>query len=980
MVNTQEEYYFRALENMLTTSEHVLRKLFHNRWEEHFNERWDYWNPTSPQVKKLLDKIKKHLNKPQKSTVEDECMGDWDMTLLCIVLTKYFDEPTYTTVNEGVRQLKDLRNGLAHNPSKKVSQEEYNQMVNTFSEQLMLLQVNEGDIKQMIQEAEATVIARSSFVSSLEGINEFSTWSKLSFRIRSVLSNRLVLYQGRSLRLAHFEKHDFQTLDGRLLVQLANGETPTIVRSRVPLQIEHYVDRTIMEAHTLKREVFESKTNDVFVIQGIQSWELTKLAGGCETDVSGNQTRRLTVKFILLEHERDFKTISEVATVPVHWIHLTTAASFSDVTFTWVKSHGCVQTLKKYARRSFYQQGFGVAQILSATNNVFLISGSPGIGKTCELVNIAHEIMKRDENIYVQFINLKQFVQALEYEKINLDSIVSLIAEQSSKFLFGRKMVHDYLREKRCLLMFDGFDEVLSHQVKTALEVLQIVITLKSVLVLVTTRLHMRDELENALSTLAYELKPLDDSDQMVLLLKFWELHGIEANTSVQQFARSHLKLLQDSMIDEPNNQIAGIPLQCQFLAETCLEDVERCSKMRSSHISRNEDKNYSIFDMYQAHMNMRLEKISKHDSLLRRLLRYVLNMKKHYEIIKEAHMYYALNLFFSEHVDSFQSLNSSSISLNELCGLGILEATNLNDIRFVHRSFAEYLVAWFVVEQIDKKCPELLEDFFLSQIFKTTQMNVLLSSILGYSEKIKSYKFEFPAVCFFINEFLARKVQTQPVYNANVFNAPVPTFFASAYHNYQFVLIEVSKLLESTLGSDEDFTQSRISELLLTTAQFADVELMKVFFKMWDVSEIQFKTCTLAVMKEFAVTPLHVAVVRGHYNLVEFLLNEQDLTEKLPSLIFVCISGSLKEDKATILKKKEIIMLILMNFGDDKKVEYQNILNKTVKQFKSIFVNGELLQCVIHAGAAVSACDSDSDRQVHNHHDENDTDTALQT
>ncbi|CAL8070774.1 unnamed protein product [Orchesella dallaii] len=156
VIYTQEEYYFRAFENMLNYSEHVLRKLFQARWEEKFKENWDYWKPSSTQVEKLLDMIKKYLNKTQKSKLELACMGDWDMTLLCIILTKYWDEDSHQFINEKVRRLKCFRNDMAHNPSKMICQEEYNQMVTEFSEHLQFLDVNDVDIKQIIQEAEST--------------------------------------------------------------------------------------------------------------------------------------------------------------------------------------------------------------------------------------------------------------------------------------------------------------------------------------------------------------------------------------------------------------------------------------------------------------------------------------------------------------------------------------------------------------------------------------------------------------------------------------------------------------------------------------------------------------------------------------------------------------------------------------------------------------------------------------------------------
>ncbi|CAL8138465.1 unnamed protein product [Orchesella dallaii] len=272
--------------------------------------------------------------------------------------------------------------------------------------------------------------------------------------------------------------------------------------------------------------------------------------------------------------------------------------------------------------------------------------------------------------------------------------------------------------------------------------------------------------------------------------------------------------------------------------------------------------------------------------------------------------MYHALELLFPEDTDQFKHLltSNSSLELGELCKYGILETTatdsTSSEIRFVHRTFAEYLVAWFLVEDENARCTS--PEFKISRILSTHKAPKWKIEIppLDPSEEpdfrnfLQHFRFDLPVVCYFINELTkteteadAQLPQVSSLLYSTVYPHIAPVVCASAYHNHPHLLLAVynflplpveenpwkfesvqndmDKIIKSTEITDEFLNQEEIRNLLtegeLKTIQVSTgLDRSENFFKMLKEKPDSFKI----FFKNFISTSMNQVVafetVRG--------------------------------------------------------------------------------------------------------------------
>ncbi|CAL8133008.1 unnamed protein product [Orchesella dallaii] len=782
-------------------------------------------------------------------------------------------------------------------------------------------------------------------------------------------AEQYVMFQGNKVKLEELMNEITTPIDKKIRDELASGNVPIVVNKQVPDKLQYYVHRTVTTRNRLKVDVLKHDCKDVFVIEGMNRHQLTSLVRDSEsTDVSGNQLKKLTVQFILLQHKHDYYKIRKLGNAQSLSVH---RIKYNDKKLELVEFSGSATNLQKYIDNS--QVSFFEDELAFSTQKVVIITDSPGMGKTSLLANIAHQIKVDDDRTFIRFIVLKEFVQALSKTKINVESIVKTIAKQSSEFEFGRKLVEHALKTKPCVLLFDGFDEVLSNQISIAKQILQVAATLSQARIFVATRRHFQDELENNLEVIGYTIQPFEEPNQIGFLLRFWVMKGATLNESLERFSEICVKQLS-SNISYSERNIAGIPLQCRLLAETYEEDAIRCSKV-GYHLYEGSSSNSialinSIFGMYEKHMNMRFEKISKQESALTRLLsKFTKSNQPDYKVIKQVHMYYALELLFSDHANQFKNLNTSSIPLNELCGLGLLEATHSSDIRFVHRTFAEFLVAWFVHENHNTSS---VQEFILSTIFKTNSFDhkfrVPILGLLDINICLNCFHFTLPVICYFINGFAMSDDRFIFTSNNHYPERLLPIYLASAFHNYDHIPYTFSKYLSCSnntqLAKISDIDEKSMSNLLLIGSMYSSVKLMKLFCSNIDIASMHF--LTLKAMDEvdsFMLTPLHMAIMRGNYNLVEYLIKQfENKLSELRYLVHFCVVNSLFNNNYIIEEKINIVKLLKEK---NKKCIDERLLDQGTPIMQGR-VNSELLVCLIQVGADINIRDLSWNSMLH--------------
>ncbi|CAL8116869.1 unnamed protein product [Orchesella dallaii] len=774
----------------------------------------------------------------------------------------------------------------------------------------------------------------------LKSTAKSNIWEDLPDHLKRWINNQPVLFQGQKNKLKELTAQVVSPVDEKILDELAARTIPCIINDNVPEPLEYYVHRTVTSRNILKMDVLKETCKDVFVIEGMEQHQISLLVEE-STDVSGNQLVYLTVRFILLQHKPDFDQICKIAlNTPVHWI------KYKNETLELVTSSGSVKTLQNHIHDS--QDSFNENELASKIQKVVVIADSPGMGKTCLLANIAHQIMREQPTMLVRFLVLKELVDALAKKKINMESIVKEIAEQSSQYEFGKKFVENSLTNRECVLLFDGLDEVLSSQTTIAKEILQEVAMLPSAKVFVATRPHLRNEMENTLHVFAYTMEPFNESNQINFLTEFWKKKGATPNESLRKFTQKCVTQLSSKMRDNERN-IAGIPLQCRMLAETYEAQAIRCSNV-GYHSDVSADSVVivdSIFGIYDRYMNLRFEKILEQES-----------GGNEYEIIKNVHMYFALELLFPNIAKKFKALNNLSIELHELCGLGILEATHSNSIRFVHRTFAEYLVAWLALENIINSSTN--RDLLLSTIFKVTPKEVKLFNALGQLVNLESFEFDFLVICYFVNGLAKKYAPRVPAIDHN--EQMLPFYIASARDNYEYIPNIVTH--SAAQLNPIKISESYMRNLFYIAARYSDLELMKILCTIFDITKINFMKIEKSFPYEtFTLTPLHVAIERGHYRLVEYLLKKfENIASQVPYLIHLCVRLSFSDSNSIVDNKIQIVKLLS---NVNKVWIYEDGGNQTIPLMQAS-VHPRLFKCLLQQDDNLNTIDEDGNTLLH--------------
>ncbi len=157
-----DEEYFYKLDNMVIRSTQYLRQVFKARWKV---ESLEDWKDEPNYIKRFLSQhcgniLKKAMPLQTKILHESCTVEDWDISIMSLVLLNFGDGDKYKSQNQAVRQLKDVRNDLAHHKTKKCTQKEYSEKVTTIKESLQILEIKTIEIDKLEKE--------SSIISSLE--------------------------------------------------------------------------------------------------------------------------------------------------------------------------------------------------------------------------------------------------------------------------------------------------------------------------------------------------------------------------------------------------------------------------------------------------------------------------------------------------------------------------------------------------------------------------------------------------------------------------------------------------------------------------------------------------------------------------------------------------------------------------------------------------------------------------------------------
>lgn len=786
-------------------------------------------------------------------------------------------------------------------------------------------------------------------------------------------------------------------IDVSVFESLNSTNVLTIAKETIPPVVPYYIKRQLDLRNKLDRIIFKETLRDIFVIKNIQQYELTKLAepststdrepetranrvfqpdgqGPTLTGLSSDEMKNQTSRFILLESEMHFDFI--VSRVNFQYASPNERPSVHCIDFSeesyFLKKSTQISRVKKYLlndEAKISQDNFLASSESSHLNIIF---DTPGMGKSTLLAKIASQMKMKHPTRNIVFIEMKELVDLLV--NTNFEPSVPLIQDVVLKYMSNDDVIGDYIitklfkqNERQIFLFLDAFDEVNSDFEGIGLNLIQLLTGCQNNFrIYIASRPHKGLDLEETCGSIAYGILPFELSEQIDFLVEYWKnQQTAEHSDEIRLFAEQLLISFHKNVSTE-ERMITGIPLQCRMLAEIYSEDVQQ----RSYSLEASKIRFQTINDMYNQYFERKFPGTHLQQSICR-------SLDTHYKL--------ALDLLFPEFSRNISLWNRFSYK-KDLLSFGILEVNRLGIEKFVHRTFAEFLVAKFICNNL-----LIVGDNFVSlqQIVEFIFEKILVTQFDNFNIMIvprshgNEYSFEVAkysnrGIVFFLGYELSlnKNLDYLPFVNqiliqinffsdSDVWNSHI---LACLETNSIGMLTWITSLIKNRVEGGATFRildeSTRLKQKLwnklkvlkisclyfqvLIASWYCSPELIKKYFGF--VSSIIKQSVSDACFKpehkfKFnSILPHFLVAMRGNYEVFQLIYSTFKKTDDIDrGIIYNCLSYSHHNSKLIITEKVQIITYILgkMLASDVKRVSLFFVEQIHVKLIMAILSHG---------------------------------------
>lgn len=786
-------------------------------------------------------------------------------------------------------------------------------------------------------------------LSQIEPNTLITKWQNLSQSTKGELLAKDVYFLGERKPLfeiaagiseTEFSKILGETLNGSILIQLATEPSFEIATCNIPKTLPYYILRSLSGRTVLRSDVFNIQSPDIFLIRDIDRSTLSGFAKGDLTELSSNQLTSITARLVKLMQADHFDEMCKVAKVPIHQL------AYKNGILSWEKSCGSSGFLTGFVSgeyESIDEEKLFETRFSSHDASVICILGGPGSGKSTLISNLSRKVNWKYPERLTIFYFANDFMTKFKPLQGNLTrvSVGEVLADDLSSNILGFHILKMLLISpyNKVELFVDAVDELSSTDLSAIIQILNKMRKFNNfrILITITTANYFETpEIGTILRPILYQIQPLYASSPLQLLTDYWVTMDSGRNENLKLFAETILKHCLKNL-DNETDEIAGVPLQCYLIANVYLQEAKQISygKPLPNGESKNEFSVGTIFKLYQAFM--RVATAESHINETTKLLTKA-----------------AIQLMFpmsdtNSLFPAFSKLEKEVGYMQNTKYILQLSASNYGP-RFVHRTFAEYFIASYLVEILQNDSCNL--HCLCRLVFETTQNG----------------KFCYKSLCYFFNEFILNLGFLQ--HQLHPKSAHIPEFSkaeqklrlinACAHHNFYGIYCYLARTKVDFLA-DEIFTMPAWYNLLLTATKYSDIKLVKsIVDSCQRPGDIKCSLEQLAHEKngwEFCniqLTPLHIAAQRGCYQLVEYFIHlYSELPNKLAGLLHVTVSGSYYQSNQVAHEKIDIIELFFAAAG-------KRILEEQIEQKLTPILMDQihlyLIEHLVNSGANITA------------------------
>jgi ankyrin repeat protein len=566
-------------------------------------------------------------------------------------------------------------------------------------------------------------IARKAFGEGFLIKDERLAWCDLTSSSQTEILKKTVIFQGKRVALnqltsAESMTDSFPLADLLQERELRIGEEP-LSSVCSGYNEKYYIDRTIKHNIVIKRGISRDKREGKFAD-------------------------------LLVSNEQEFKNLcKQNPKKNVHWLEIEKSGEL-----IWRQSQGNLKTLREYIdthiSHSYAPSDLDNLLQEATCQRLMLIADSAGMGKSTVLTHLSTQIAQKSPAHWLVRIDLNDYTEQLKAQKGKQMDKVTVLEFVSKEVLKLKSHLEKELFKKsfegnevnKVVVMVDGFDEISPRYKETVIDMLQVMKQTTLEQLWVTTRPHLREELEDNLQQLSYSLQPFYEVEQVEFLKKFWLQNSNlehEDEHRLEIYATALIRKLAHSISDK-DIEFTGIPLQTRMLAEAFEEDF------RSFYVSEKSEPELpyklNLLGLYRRFIDSKYDIFYKEKSKVKPGNVGADGIRERdLKNIHVEHQLLALEALFTEEQVTFLHIQPhSSFSDEDLARIGIALRNHEGKPHFIHRTFAEYFVADFLINQLTKKTKQnaQVKELLLNEVLLQKDCHVIRAFLNGLLESSK--------------------------------------------------------------------------------------------------------------------------------------------------------------------------------------------------------------------------------------------------
>ena len=477
-----------------------------------------------------------------------------------------------------------------------------------------------------------------------------------------------------------------------------------------------YIERTFYRFIKIDKKIFDENKHDILVIVDSEKLNKNYLKYLTFDEIGFNQSSTNEIHNIILSgnnFKNEFESLCKNDNLKNKNIHLLSYDVNGDL--IWSKTFGKIELIRKFTlkyesptnelKESFFYN------LNELNEQIVIISDEAGMGKSTFIMKLSENLkffIKIDLNKY--FKELKNYQNNLQ-DKTYKRSIDFLCKLEIFKSNLEKKIVEQLSKNQiklKLVVLFDGLDEI-SPYYKDA--VIDIVDDLKQMntKIVITTRPHLKEELENHFGVIAYHMTKFDYENQKKFLINYWRFNSevisfVEKKVDVEKKAQDVIEKISKS-INDRERDLTGIPLQLKLLSEIYLDEFDKDEELNLKLLYDKfvQKKFYEIY--YKEKLNKNLddprEKIKR---------------DKDFEEFRKEQEHLAFtsilnNLDESNFVRGLKEEIEKSLEnyKDGTNNYGFTSEVKNKNVNFIHKTFQEYFISCFLARYINEKEIEVL-------------------------------------------------------------------------------------------------------------------------------------------------------------------------------------------------------------------------------------------------------------------------------